>query len=390
MRDARTDRGLDRRAGDAVGRLEHDDRARRRTAAGSASRAGRAPTATALPGMRKLSLDWPSSDPASTRIATAATIHTPMNHQRCRTARRPRRSRSLDTVRPFCRCPCCAPISSVSAHPRVPLDTRTAPSRRGTMSRMQARVRGRSRRRGRVLPLVSARAPRRRRRRRHLRLEALARFLQDVATDDADDAGLSEARGVWVVRSSDLEIVAAAHVPRHGRARDVLQRHRAAVGRAPDATRSGSRRGRRSAPACGCSSTAQAAGRSRSTTSSTSRYAEAARGRRVSGRLRARAPPADATAAVAAAHERLRRARPREQRAVARSGRGRAGAAAARAGSPVRARIEYRGTLERGDAVALASEREPGGRRRRAGGVARRSAARSACRPRDRPARRRP
>ena len=40
-----------------------------------------------------------------------------------------------------------------------------------------------------------------------VRLEALARFLQDVATDDADDAQLSEARGVWVLRSSDLEIV---------------------------------------------------------------------------------------------------------------------------------------------------------------------------------------
>jgi acyl-ACP thioesterase len=39
-----------------------------------------------------------------------------------------------------------------------------------------------------------------------LRLEALARFLQDVATDDADDADLSEARGVWVLRSSDLEV----------------------------------------------------------------------------------------------------------------------------------------------------------------------------------------
>ncbi len=34
-----------------------------------------------------------------------------------------------------------------------------------------------------------------------------ARFLQDVATDDADDAGLSDARGVWVLRSSDLEVV---------------------------------------------------------------------------------------------------------------------------------------------------------------------------------------
>jgi len=43
-----------------------------------------------------------------------------------------------------------------------------------------------------------------------LRLEALARYLQDIATDDADDAQLSERRGVWVLRSSDLEIVSSA------------------------------------------------------------------------------------------------------------------------------------------------------------------------------------
>ncbi len=40
-----------------------------------------------------------------------------------------------------------------------------------------------------------------------LRLEALARYLQDVATDDADDARLSERRGVWVLRSSDVEVL---------------------------------------------------------------------------------------------------------------------------------------------------------------------------------------
>jgi acyl-ACP thioesterase len=40
-----------------------------------------------------------------------------------------------------------------------------------------------------------------------LRLEALARYLQDIATDDADDAALSERRGVWVLRSSDVEVV---------------------------------------------------------------------------------------------------------------------------------------------------------------------------------------
>ncbi len=40
-----------------------------------------------------------------------------------------------------------------------------------------------------------------------LRLAAIARYLQDVATDDADDAGLSDRDGVWVVRSIDVEIV---------------------------------------------------------------------------------------------------------------------------------------------------------------------------------------
>jgi acyl-ACP thioesterase len=40
-----------------------------------------------------------------------------------------------------------------------------------------------------------------------LRLEALARFLQDVATDDADDAGLPDGPSVWVVRKVDLDIV---------------------------------------------------------------------------------------------------------------------------------------------------------------------------------------
>jgi acyl-ACP thioesterase len=42
-----------------------------------------------------------------------------------------------------------------------------------------------------------------------LHLEALARYLQDVATDDADDAQLPDRRGVWVLRSSDVEIVHA-------------------------------------------------------------------------------------------------------------------------------------------------------------------------------------
>ena len=37
-----------------------------------------------------------------------------------------------------------------------------------------------------------------------MHLEAFGRFLQDVAADDALDAGLSELDGVWVVRRYDL------------------------------------------------------------------------------------------------------------------------------------------------------------------------------------------
>lgn len=38
-----------------------------------------------------------------------------------------------------------------------------------------------------------------------LRWDALARYLQDLATDDADDSGLTEATGVWVVRRVVVE-----------------------------------------------------------------------------------------------------------------------------------------------------------------------------------------
>jgi acyl-ACP thioesterase len=39
-----------------------------------------------------------------------------------------------------------------------------------------------------------------------LRLPAVARYLQDVATDDADDARLPEKKGVWVLRSVEVEL----------------------------------------------------------------------------------------------------------------------------------------------------------------------------------------
>ncbi len=143
--------------------------------------------------MRKLSLNWPSRPPASATITTAATIQTPMNHQRWRTARRPRRSRNPDTVAPL-----------VGAHAdtdslvfRRTLGTRlirNSPGRPCDHGPVPVEFVGRSRRaagcsasRRRVhLGDVDAVGP--------LRLEALARYLQDVATDDADDAGLSERR----------------------------------------------------------------------------------------------------------------------------------------------------------------------------------------------------
>jgi acyl-ACP thioesterase len=40
-----------------------------------------------------------------------------------------------------------------------------------------------------------------------LRLDALAGLLQDVATDDADDAGLNRLEGVWVLRRADLQLI---------------------------------------------------------------------------------------------------------------------------------------------------------------------------------------
>jgi acyl-ACP thioesterase len=41
-----------------------------------------------------------------------------------------------------------------------------------------------------------------------MHLEALGRFLQDIATDDAYDSGLRELGGVWVVRRYDIRLTA--------------------------------------------------------------------------------------------------------------------------------------------------------------------------------------
>jgi acyl-ACP thioesterase len=53
-------------------------------------------------------------------------------------------------------------------------------------------------------------------RRGHLRLDAVARYLQDVATDDAIDAGLDNAMG-WVVRRTMITVSAPAALNEHVR-----------------------------------------------------------------------------------------------------------------------------------------------------------------------------
>ena len=79
-----------------------------------------------------------------------------------------------------------------------------------------------------------------------VRLDALARWLQDVALADVVDAGVGET-ALWVVRRSRL---AVARFPRFGEAvtlRTLVQRRRAHVGPAPhdrDHARGRPRRGR--------------------------------------------------------------------------------------------------------------------------------------------------
>ena len=44
-----------------------------------------------------------------------------------------------------------------------------------------------------------------------LRLDALARYLQDVASEDVIDVGRPPSEHVWVVRRTELEVVAPFH-----------------------------------------------------------------------------------------------------------------------------------------------------------------------------------
>ncbi|HEX2850838.1 MAG TPA: acyl-ACP thioesterase domain-containing protein, partial [Acidimicrobiales bacterium] len=45
-----------------------------------------------------------------------------------------------------------------------------------------------------------------------LRLDALARYLQDVASDDSRDAGFEGTGGVWVVRRTVLQVDVRPHL----------------------------------------------------------------------------------------------------------------------------------------------------------------------------------
>jgi acyl-ACP thioesterase len=187
-----------------------------------------------------------------------------------------------------------------------------------------------------------------------VRLEALARFLQDVATDDADDAQLSEQRGVWVLRSNDLEVVATPEY------HETVELATFCSGTGPRwaerRTRLVGDRGARVESAGLWVFVDRAQGRPLPLDDDFhSRYGGSAGGRRVRGRLLHRAPPESTSVrpwplrtsdfdvldhvnnarSLEAVEDELVRVLP-----------GRV---------PVRARVEYRGALERGDAVELAS-----------------------------------
>lgn len=188
-----------------------------------------------------------------------------------------------------------------------------------------------------------------------LRLEALARYLQDVATDDADDARLSERNGVWVLRSADVEIATrpwyhdrltlttfcSGSGPRWAERRTTIRGERGVVVEAAGLWVFVDRARGRPVPL---------------DDQFFAIYGEAARERKVRGRLHHDGPPPAVETRVwplrvsdfdVLAH--VNNARSLEaiedELAVRLPGR-----------APVGLSVEYRGTLERGDEVRLASE----------------------------------
>jgi acyl-ACP thioesterase len=186
-----------------------------------------------------------------------------------------------------------------------------------------------------------------------VRLEALARFLQDVATDDAHDAGLSEARGVWVLRSSDLEV---HRIPRYQEAVELATFCSGTGPRwAERRTRLVGDRGALVDAAALWVFVDREHGRPLALDDDFhQRYGESAGGRRVRGRLLHAAPPDDAPwrpwplrTSDFDVLDHVNNARSLEavEDELVRRWPGRV---------PMRARVEYRGTLERRDEVALA------------------------------------
>src|SRR5215213_5530252 len=186
------------------------------------------------------------------------------------------------------------------------------------------------------------------------RLEALARFLQDVATDDADDAELSEARGVWVLRSSDLAI---GSMPVY---HETVELATFCSGTGPRwaerRTRLVGDRGAFVDAAALWVFVDREQGRPLVLDDDFhARYGESAGGRRVRGRLVHDAPPDDARwrpwplrTSDFDVLDHVNNARSLEavEDELVRRLAGRV---------PIGARVEYRGTLERGDAVSVAS-----------------------------------
>ncbi len=129
-----------------------------------------------------------------------------------------------------------------------------------------------------------------------MHVEALGRFLQDVATDDAYDSGLRELGGVWVVRRYDIRLTAWPHF------RQVLDLMTFCSGTGPywaERRTSVTSRSARSAPVAEAVAlwvfADQAGGRLLSLDEEFFQiYGEAAGGRRVSSRLVHAAPGPDA------------------------------------------------------------------------------------------------
>lgn len=188
-----------------------------------------------------------------------------------------------------------------------------------------------------------------------LRLEALARFLQDVATDDAHDAGLSGGRGVWVLRRVDMEIAGLPALY------DPVELHTFCSGTGP---RWAERRTRMTGSGRVLVEAVAvwvyidgARGRSLPLGDEFAAvYAESTCGRRVSGRLHHRAP-SDA----ASTRPWLLRASDYDVLDHVNNARSLEAvedelAARLPTDRPVRASAEYRGTIEQGEQLELASE----------------------------------